>query len=88
MAVVHADKDRREREHEFRADRRRDRDAAINARMRVHRHNVCLNCGEPGEHFVPPCFRERGYFTCESLTLPLHSTPEKDGERYERIEQV
>jgi hypothetical protein len=24
----------------------------------------CLNCGEYGSHFIPPCFGDKGFFIC------------------------
>ena len=27
---------------------------------------VCINCGEEGPHFVPPCFGDPGFFHCKS----------------------
>lgn len=24
----------------------------------------CVNCGEPGKHFVPPSFGDPGFFAC------------------------
>lgn len=26
---------------------------------------VCRNCGGRGQHFVPPCFGDLGFFICE-----------------------
>lgn len=26
---------------------------------------ICRNCGEPGPHFVPPCFGGPGFYMCE-----------------------
>lgn len=25
---------------------------------------VCINCGQPGQHYVPPSLGERGFFIC------------------------
>lgn len=26
----------------------------------------CINCGEPGPHYVPPGFGDKGFFACET----------------------
>jgi hypothetical protein len=30
----------------------------------------CPECGEPGPHFVPPCFGQRGFYVCPRLYGP------------------
>lgn len=41
----------------------------------------CINCGEYGAHFVPPCFGESGFFHCESSEFSY-------SEKEPRIEQT
>lgn len=30
----------------------------------------CLNCGQPGPHFVPPSFGDRGFYICTKKETP------------------
>jgi hypothetical protein len=27
--------------------------------------SICMNCGELGPHFIPPCFGDPGFYACE-----------------------
>lgn len=29
----------------------------------------CNNCGEPGAHFVPPSFGEKGFYYCTPMVI-------------------
>lgn len=31
----------------------------------LHPKTICPNCGEPGPHFVPPSFGDKGFFICK-----------------------
>ena len=37
---------------------------------------ACLNCGEPGLHFVPPSMGDAGFFTCEMAVKVREAVPE------------
>jgi hypothetical protein len=40
----------------------------------------CLNCGQPGSHFLGPSFGEPGMWMCEAFLKPL-DTPAEGGEQ-------
>jgi len=29
--------------------------------------SICLNCGERGSHFAPPCLGNAGFFICKQV---------------------
>ncbi len=31
---------------------------------------VCVCCGKPGRHFVPPCFGQPGFYACGYILEP------------------
>lgn len=52
----------------LRRDRRRGqkkyRRTQQSVRIAAFAGGRCLNCGEPGPHFVPPSFGDEGFYMC------------------------
>ena len=47
--------------------KQRNKNRATAAALRQPREqSICMNCGEPGSHFAPPCFGDDGFFMCKS----------------------
>lgn len=44
----------------------------VNA-VRLKNASICLNCGRPGPHFVPPGFGTPGFFMCKPLDNPSNT---------------
>lgn len=45
---------------------------------------LCVNCGKPGRHFVPPSMGEEGFFSCDPTRVSGSATVERlvqSGER-------
>jgi len=51
---------RRKAAQRIAAQEKRNRENKLSAKFKL-----CMNgCGEPGPHFVPPCFGDPGFFIC------------------------
>lgn len=48
-------------------DKRQRKKAARRAAAWQPPKPPCPNCGQPGPHFVPPCFGEEGFYACEAI---------------------
>lgn len=40
---------------------------------------ACLRCGQPGPHFVPPCFGDIGFYLCDPPADIVNHTRDRVG---------
>jgi hypothetical protein len=47
-------------------EKKRKREQYYKTRMaKIKKEFLCVNCGQPGAHYVPPGFGMPGFFDCE-----------------------
>ena len=63
----------------LRRDRRRGQKKYLRAGKDVKLNfSICMNCGMPGAHFIPPSFGDKGFFVCKRQFI--YGPPEENHE--------